>query len=87
VVLTPSIVQTAQKDKTNASSLQLNFQTPKETDKNWQTTDLYLNRIRDEKETIFTALKKLSTTLTENIFTLPNSKDSDEITYKKQKIV
>ena len=68
------------KDKT--SSVQLNFKTPIEKDKNWQTSDLYMERIREEKETIFTALKQLSKTLTGNVFMLPSIKNADETSYK-----
>ncbi|MEI6118536.1 MAG: hypothetical protein WCP92_04875 [bacterium] len=82
MVLTPGIVT---KDKT--SSVQLNFKTPKEKDKNWQTTELYMERIRQEKETIFTALKQLSTTLTGNVFMLPSIKNADETSYKTSKMI
>jgi len=68
--------------------LQLSFKTPetKDFDKDRQTKDLYLERIRDEKETIFTALKKLATTLTSDVFTLPGVKYNDEVAYKTQTI-
>ncbi len=80
VLLTPKIVQ---------GSLQLNFQAPwaKETNTYRQSTDLYLERIRAEKETIFTALKKLSKTFSSDIFTIPTNNTKDEVSYATQKIV
>ncbi len=67
--------------------MELNFKTPKEKDKNRQTVDLYKERIREEKETIFTALKQLSKTLTGNVFMLPSIKNADETNYKTSKII
>jgi hypothetical protein len=68
----------------------LKFDTPapKETNINRQNADLYLNRIREEKETIFKGLKTLSTTVIQdaNSFKLPDLSTRDEASYS-QKIV
>gem|GEM_PF-4008162 len=82
IILTPKI----EKDSNNKSVLRLDFKEPDETDKYRQEKDLYLERIREEKEIIFTALKNLSTTLTDDIFNLPNIDTNDETRYIKTKI-
>jgi len=83
VILTPSIVKKAD----GSASLQLFFQQPEDTEKNRQTSEIYLERIRTEKEIIFTALKGLSTTDMKNVFTLPSIGVKDEVDYKAQKII
>ena len=84
VILAPTIVTETGKP----SSLQLKFDTPapKETNKNRQNADLYLNRIREEKETIFNGLKTLSSTIIKDAdtFKLPNLSTTDEASYPQK---
>lgn len=84
IVLSPSIV----KDKNNKTSLQLNFKTPEETDKNRKTSDLYLDRIRTERKTIFTALKQLNIKkeFPGDVFILPSIANADETKFDITKI-
>lgn len=84
MVLSPSIVK-----KDNKSSVQLNFKTPEETDKNRKTSDLYLDRIRTERKTIFTALTQLNIKkeLPGDVFILPGITNADETKFTTTKIV
>jgi hypothetical protein len=66
--------------------LKFDTPTPKETNKNRQNADLYLNRIREEKETIFNGLKTLSTTIIKDAdtFKLPSLSTTDEVNYSQK---